>query len=113
MGTSGQKIRLFYYTRYRDFGQLVFALRYENLQPRPRVLQGFCVCFAQPPLDQLLEHMAAQQGIPSQPSPAGVEVVRRGSPDNSITLVLNHNAQPVEYNGQTLLPFQCTILPTA
>lgn len=67
----------------------------------------------QPVLDQLLEHMAAQQGIPSQPSPAGVEVVRRGSPDNSITLVLNHNAQPVAYNGQTLLPFQCTILPTA
>lgn len=52
MGTSGQRIRLFYYTRYRGLGQSVFALQYENLQPRPRVLQGFRVFFAQPPLNK-------------------------------------------------------------
>ena len=52
MGTSGQRIRLFYYTRYRGLGQSVFALQYENLQPRSRVLQGFHVCFAQPPLNK-------------------------------------------------------------
>ena len=52
MGTSGQRIRLFYYTRYRGLGQSVFALQYENLQPRLRVLQGFHVCFAQPPLNK-------------------------------------------------------------
>ena len=52
MGTSGQRIRLFYYTRYRDLGQSIFALQYENLQPRPMVLQGFRVCFAQPPLNK-------------------------------------------------------------
>ena len=52
MGTSGQRIRLFYYTRYRGLWQSVFALQYENLQPRLRVLQGFHVCFAQPPLNK-------------------------------------------------------------
>ena len=52
MGTSGQRIQLFYYTRYRGLWQSVFALQYENLQPRLRVLQGFHVCFAQPPLNK-------------------------------------------------------------
>ena len=52
MSTSGQKIRLYYYTRYRDLGQLVFALQYENLQLEPRILQGFRVCFAQPLLNK-------------------------------------------------------------
>lgn len=38
MGTSGQRIQLlFYYTRYRNLGQSVFALQYENFQLRPRV----------------------------------------------------------------------------
>ena len=52
MGTSGQRIQLFYYTRYMGLGQSVFALQYENLQPRPMVLRGFRVCFAQPPLNK-------------------------------------------------------------
>ncbi len=52
MGTSCQKIRLFYYTRYRDLRQSIFALQCENFQPRPRVLQGFRVCLAQPPLNK-------------------------------------------------------------
>lgn len=47
MGTSGQRIRLFYYTRYRGLGQLVFALQYENLQPRPRVLRILCPAAAE------------------------------------------------------------------
>ena len=48
MGTSGQKIRLFYYTRYSNLGQLVFALQYEKLQ----LQQSIHVCFAQPSLNK-------------------------------------------------------------
>ncbi len=65
----------------------------------------------QPLLEQLMEHIASQQGIASHPSAPGVEVVYRGSQTNQICMVINHNPHPVQHLGQTLSPFQCTILP--
>jgi len=42
-----------------------------------------------------------------------VEVVYRGSGKDRIRLVMNHNARPAPYQGQTLEPFQCCIGPAA
>lgn len=61
-------------------------------------------------LAQLMEHIATQQGIATHPSAPGVEVVYRGSQGNRICMVINHNAHAVQYQGQTLAPFQCAIL---
>ena len=47
MGTSGQKILCFYYTRYRNLQQQLFAFRYENLQLRPRVPCVLCPAAAE------------------------------------------------------------------
>ena len=41
MGTSGQKIRRFYYTRYRNSEQQIFASQYENIQLKFISQQGF------------------------------------------------------------------------
>ena len=41
MGTSGQKIRRFYYTRYRNSKQRIFASQYENIQLKFISQQGF------------------------------------------------------------------------
>lgn len=65
----------------------------------------------EPLLSQLMEHIANQQSIPSHPSAPGVEVVYRGAQTDRICMVINHNDHPVQYHGQTLSPFQCTILP--
>ena len=48
MGTSGQKIRRFYYTRYRNSGQQIFASQYENIQLEFISQQGFPFTFSQP-----------------------------------------------------------------
>lgn len=63
-----------------------------------------------PLLSQLMEHIATQQGIAAHPSAPGVEVMYRGSKGNRICMVINHNAHAVQYQGQTLAPFQCAIL---
>lgn len=47
MGTSSQRIRLFYYTRYKGLEQLVFALQYENFQLRPWVPCMLCPAAAE------------------------------------------------------------------
>ena len=48
MGTSGQKIRRFYYTRYRNSEQQIFASQYENIQLKFISQQGFPFTFSQP-----------------------------------------------------------------
>ena len=48
MGTSGQKIRRFYYTRYRNSKQQIFASQYENIQLKFISQQGFPFTFSQP-----------------------------------------------------------------
>ena len=48
MGTSGQKIRRFYYTRYRNSEQQIFASQYENIQLKFISRQGFPFTFSQP-----------------------------------------------------------------
>lgn len=52
MGTSGQKIRRFYYTRYRNSEQQIFASQYENIQLKFISQQGFPFTFSQPPLNK-------------------------------------------------------------
>lgn len=48
MDTSGQKIRRFYYTRYRNSEQQIFASQYENIQLKFISQQGFPFTFSQP-----------------------------------------------------------------
>ena len=48
MGKSGQKIRRFYYTRYRNSEQQIFASQYENIQLKFIRQQGFPFTFSQP-----------------------------------------------------------------
>ena len=48
MGTSGQKIRRFYYTGYRNSEQQIFASQYENIQLKFISQQGFPFTFSQP-----------------------------------------------------------------
>lgn len=62
-------------------------------------------------LDRVLEAIAQEQQIPSLPSQSGVEVVYRGTAEDPICMVINHNAHEVTYDGQILAPFQCVIQP--
>ena len=64
-------------------------------------------------LNRLLGEICAKQGIAGEASAPGVEVVYRGSGKDRIRLVMNHNARPAPYQGQTLEPFQCCISPAA
>ena len=63
----------------------------------------------EPLLERLLEQAAAGQRIPLEPSAPGVEVVRRGSGEDAIRVVINHNPHEASYAGETLAPFQCRV----
>ena len=63
----------------------------------------------EPILARILEQAATRQGILPEPSPAGVEIVRRGGPKDRIRMVINHNAVETVFDGETLAPFQCSI----
>ena len=60
-------------------------------------------------LTRVLETIAAEQNIPLELSAPGVEVVYRGVGDARIRMVINHNADAVSYDGETLAPFACRI----
>lgn len=60
-------------------------------------------------LTRILESIATEQNIPLEPSAPGVEVVYRGAGDARIRMVINHNADAVSYDGETLAPFACCI----
>ena len=65
----------------------------------------------EPVLDRVLEQAAAEQGIALEQTAPGVEVVYRGTGEDRVRLVINHNAHEAAYGGETLAPFQCRILP--
>ena len=62
-------------------------------------------------LTTVLEQIGAEQHLDTEKSAPGVEVVCRGEGEDRICMVINHNPRPVEYEGMSLAPFQCSILP--
>ncbi|MDO5392724.1 MAG: beta-galactosidase [Eubacteriales bacterium] len=60
-------------------------------------------------LKQIMRKIAAEQGILFEHSIDGVEVVYRGSGEEKIRMVINHNAYEVHNAGETLAPFECRI----
>ena len=60
-------------------------------------------------LKQLLKKMADEQGIISEHSTDGVEIVYRESEDRKIKITMNHNAFEVQNTGVTLAPFECKV----
>lgn len=64
-------------------------------------------------LDRLLEKVARQQGIPLEVTAPGVEVVYRGTGEDWIRMVINHNPYEAAYDGAPLAPFQCRICEIA
>lgn len=63
----------------------------------------------QPVLDKILEAICAQQTISGEASPAGVEIICRGSGKDRVRMVINHNSREAEYDGEPLAPFQCRV----
>lgn len=51
-----------------------------------------------------------EQGIAAHPSAEGVEIVKRGSGRQRITMYMNHNAVSVSVDGMELAPFACKII---
>ena len=86
MGTSGQKIRRFYYTRYRNSEQQIFASQYENIQLKFISQQGFPFTFSQPLLTKTgteIYPLFGQTSVPVLPVPGrSVSIVweQDGSP---------------------------------
>ena len=68
-----------------------------------------CCGLEQPVLDKILEAICAQQTISGEVSPAGVEIVCRGSGKNRVRMVINHNSQEIVYDGRTVATFQCSM----
>ncbi|MCI8510991.1 MAG: beta-galactosidase [Lachnospiraceae bacterium] len=56
-------------------------------------------------LKRLLAVMLEEKHIEALPSVPGVEVVTRGCEGKGLRFILNHNAYPVEYDGEGLAPF--------
>ena len=74
MGTSGQKIRRFYYTGYRNSEQQFFASQYENIQLKFISQQGFPFTFSQPLLTKTgteIYPLFGQTSVPVLPVRAG------------------------------------------
>jgi len=74
MGTSGQKIRRFYHTRYRNSEQQIFASQYENIQLKFISQQGFPFTFSQPLLTKTgtgIYPLFGQTSVPVLPVRAG------------------------------------------
>ncbi len=67
----------------------------------------------EPVLDRVLEQVAAEQGIALEQTAPGVEVVYRGTGEDRVRLVINHNASEAVCGGETLAPFQCGVSPAA
>lgn len=60
-------------------------------------------------LKQLLKKMVDEQGIISEHSTDGVEIVYRESEDRKIKITMNHNAFEAQNAGVTLAPFECKV----
>lgn len=59
--------------------------------------------------DMLFATIMEENGIEMIPSPAGVEIVKRGNGENEICMYINHNDYEVEVQGQKLDAFECVI----
>ena len=64
-------------------------------------------------LDKILEEISVQQNLPLEDSAAGVEVICRGTGEDRVRMVINHNAQEAVYDGKPVAPFQCWVEPAA
>lgn len=60
-------------------------------------------------MKKLMGTIMADNGIAGEETPDGVEVVYRGSGDDSIRIVMNHNAYAVEDGAYKLAPFESRI----
>ena len=67
----------------------------------------------EPVLDKILEAVSVQQNLPLEDSAAGVEVICRGTGEDRVRMVINHNAQEAVYDGKPVAPFQCWVEPAA
>ena len=94
MGTSGQKIQRFYYTRYRNSKQQIFASQYENIQLKFISQQGFPFTFSQPLLTKTGPEIYPLFGQTSGP----VLPV----PGRSVSIVLEQDGSPL--HGQAGRP---------
>lgn len=63
----------------------------------------------EPVLEQVLEQIARQQNIPLEDTASGVEVVYRGTGEDRVRMVINHNSHEAVYAGANLEPFQCCV----
>lgn len=56
-------------------------------------------------LDKLIDGILKDNKIGTTVSPEGVEIVTRGTGDNKIRFIINHNPEPVTVDGTELAPF--------
>lgn len=56
-------------------------------------------------LDKLIDGILKDNKIATTVSPEGVEIVTRGTGDNKIRFIINHNPEPVTVDGTELAPF--------
>lgn len=80
---------------------------------RKKQKQGFVYYLGCSPdaalLGQLLKTIISEQGIDSEQSADGVEIVCRGTKKDKIKIVMNHNPFPVTSAGIPLAPFECRV----
>ncbi len=62
-------------------------------------------------LDKLIDGILKDNGIGTTASPEGVEIVTRGTGDNKIRFIINHNPESVTVDGTELAPFGYDISP--
>ena len=67
----------------------------------------------EPVLSKILEEISKKQNLPLEDSAAGVEVICRGTGEDRVRMVINHNAQEAVYDGKPVAPFQCWVEPAA
>lgn len=67
----------------------------------------------EPVLSKILEEISYQQNLPLENSAAGMEVICRGTGEDRVRMVINHNAQEAVYDGKPVAPFQCWVEPAA
>ena len=67
----------------------------------------------EPILNKVLEVISAQQSISLEDSAAGVEVICRGTGKDRVRMVINHNGSEAIYDGMSLAPFRCQMIPAA
>ena len=62
-------------------------------------------------LDRILEKISAQQNISMEVTSPGVEVIYRGTGEDRVRIVINHNSHEAVYANGPLAPFQCCVQP--